>query len=122
MILGVGVDIVEVERIRRALERVDTGARFKERVFTQGEIEYCERRRNRFESFAVRFAAKEAVIKALGRASSWREMEVVRGDAAPEIRLSGRTLEHADACGVRRLHLSLSHTAVHAIAYVIAEA
>jgi len=121
MIVGVGVDLVEVERIRAALANPRTGERFKIRVFTAGEIAYCERRRNCCESFAARFAAKEAIVKALGQACNWCEMEIVRADAAPSIRLSGRAAERAAALGATRLHLSLSHTATHAIAYVVAE-
>ncbi len=121
MILGVGVDIIEVERIGTALERARTGARFRERVFTPGEVAYCCRRRNAAESFAARFAAKEAVMKALGRAFGWREIEVVRDDGPPAIRLHGRAAAQAECAGIRRIHLSLSHTARLAIAYVVAE-
>jgi len=121
MILGVGVDIVEVERIRSAVEHVRTGERFRERVFTADEIAYCTRRRNAPESFAARFAAKEAVMKALGRAFGWREIEVVRDDGPPEVRLHGRAAARAESVGIRRIHLSLSHSDRLAIAYVVAE-
>ena len=80
MILGTGVDIAEVPRIRESIERF--GDRFLHRIFTQGEISYCERRARRFESYAARFAAKEAGMKALGtgwsRGVRWRDIEVVR--------------------------------------------
>lgn len=126
MILGVGVDIIEVARIRAALENPRTGLRFRSRVFTDEEIAYCGRRRNGHESFAARFAAKEAMMKALGsgfgQGISWREIEVVRAAAAPTIRLSGAALGYAEALGVQRIHLSLTHTADVAIAYVVAEA
>ena len=121
MIIGVGVDIVEVDRIRAALENERTGARFRTRVFTADEVAYCGRRRNGHESFAARFAAKEAVMKALGRAYGWREIEVARTDGPPTVRLHGRAQERAAALGIRRFTLSLSHTAQLATAYVIAE-
>jgi holo-[acyl-carrier protein] synthase len=125
MILGIGIDAIEVARIRAALDNKRTGARFRERVFTEEEIAYCSRRRNGHESFAARFAAKEATMKALGhgfgQGIGWREIEVVRGDGPPAVRLSGAARKYADALGVRRVHLSLTHTADLAIAYVIAE-
>ena len=121
MILGTGVDIAEVARIRGALENPRTGERFRARVYTAEEITYCAKRRNGHESFAARFAAKEAMMKALGQAFGWREIEVVRGSGAPTIRLHGRAAAHAEQLGMRRIHLSLSHTAELAIAYVVAE-
>jgi holo-[acyl-carrier protein] synthase len=121
MILGIGVDIIEVARIRAALENPRTGTRFRRRVFTTQEAAYCTRRRNAYESFAARFAAKEAMMKALGRACVWQEIEVIRGKGPPCISLHGRAAAHAEALGVRRTSLSLSHTEQLAIAYVIAE-
>jgi holo-[acyl-carrier protein] synthase len=125
MILGIGIDIIEVARIRAALENPRTGTRFRARVFTDEEVAYCRRRRNGHESFAARFAAKEATMKALGhgfgQGIGWREIEVVRGDGAPTVRLYGAARRYADALGVRRLHLSLTHTAELAMACVIAE-
>ena len=121
MIVGVGVDIIEVVRIRAAVERPATGVRFRARVFTPQERAYCERRRNAAESFAARFAAKEAVMKALGRLLPWCDIEVVRTDGPPSVRLRGRAAARAEALGIRRISLSLSHTAELAIAYVIAE-
>ena len=121
MIIGVGVDIIDVARIQAALDHPRTGTRFRQRVFTDEEIAYCGRRRNAAESFAARFAAKEAMMKALGRAYGWREIEVVRAGGPPTLRLNGRAQERAAQLGVRRIHLSLSHTATLAIAYVIAE-
>ena len=121
MIVGVGVDIIEVPRIRAAMTHPRTGERFRHRVFTPDEIAYCARRRNAHESFAARFAAKEAVMKALGRLLGWRDVEVVRVAGPPAIRLHGRAAERAAAQGIRCLHLSLSHTAELAIAYVVAE-
>ncbi len=117
--VSVGVDIVEVERVARAIERWD--ARFLDRVFTPGEIAYCRGRLREAESFAVRFAAKEAFAKALkvGKVSIWREVEVVRGEGPrPSVLLHGsaRTL-----VGKRRVDLSLSHAADHAVAVVLIE-
>jgi len=121
MIRGIGVDISEVSRIRAAVENPRTGARFRARVVIDDGVASCAPRRNGHESFAARFAAKEAVMKALGRAYGWREIEVVRGKGAPTIRLHGRAAARAEALGIRRIHLSLSHTAELAIAYVVAE-
>lgn len=121
MIVGVGIDLVDIARIRTALDNPRTGRRFRDRVFTPGEIAYCERRARRFESFAARFAAKEAVIKALGSACGWHDMEVVRADGAPVLRLAGRAAARAADLGVARIHLSLSHSETHATAFVIAE-
>jgi holo-[acyl-carrier protein] synthase len=121
MIVGVGVDIVEVARIRAALSRPATGARFRARVFTVGEIAYCARRRNAAESFAARFAAKEAMMKILAQPCGWLEIEVARLDGPPRLHLSGRAAARAAALGVHRISLSLSHTGALAIAYVVAE-
>jgi holo-[acyl-carrier protein] synthase len=127
-ILGTGIDIIEVERIRQALERPGSGARLRARVFAPGEIEYCESRgRLRYQSYAARFAAKEATMKALGtgwsRNAVWSEIEVVREPGRPpRIRLDGRTADFARQRNIRRLHLSISHTVAGAIAHVIAEA
>ena len=126
-IIGIGVDIIEVERVERALTRLVTGNRFRQRVFTESEIAYCESRgRPRYQSYAARFAAKEAVMKAVGtgwnRNVGWSEIEVVRKRGhAPTIMLHGKTAQFAQGCHVARFHLSISHTATLAIAYVIAE-
>jgi holo-[acyl-carrier protein] synthase len=126
MIVGVGVDLAEVDRIRDALERPSTGERFKSRVFTPGEQAYCEKRRGKYESYAARFAAKEAMMKALGRGwsseVSWTEIEVTRERGGrPTIRLHGRTAAYAGKLGIRRISLALTHTAETAMAEVIAE-
>jgi holo-[acyl-carrier protein] synthase len=126
-IVGIGVDIIEVERVQRALTRPLTGTRFRQRVFTETEIAYCESRgRPRYQSYAARFAAKEAVMKAMGtgwnRNVGWSEIEVVRKRGhAPAIMLHGKTARFARGCDVARIHLSISHTATLAIAYAIAE-
>lgn len=126
MIFGIGVDLAEVDRIRDALERETTGDRFRERVFTPGEQAYCERRKRKYESYAARFAAKEATMKALGHGwggeVGWTEIEVVRpAGGRPEIRLHGKTAALARRLGIRRFALALTHTAETAMAEVVAE-
>lgn len=124
MILGTGVDLVDVERIAQAVAR--HGDRFLQRVFTPGEIAYCDSSAaHRASRLAARFAAKEAALKALGiglREVKWTDMEVTRDEQGkPSLRLSGRLAEIAAHRGVTRLHLSLSHTKQYAIAQVVAE-
>lgn len=125
MVLGLGTDITEVPRIQASLDRF--GEHFLERVYTAGEIAYCQaRKKTAAQSFAARFAAKEAAAKALGtgisRGVSWRELEVVRYPGqAPQMVLHGRAAEIAAARGIRRLTLSLTHTNSQALAVVIAE-
>ncbi len=121
MIIGIGVDIVEVARIRAALANARTGERFRARVFTAEEVAYCQRRRHAAESFAARFAAKEGMMKVLGRSVPWLDVEVVRGDGPPSIRLHGRARAYAEGLGIHRLSLSLSPTAELATAFVVAE-
>jgi holo-[acyl-carrier protein] synthase len=127
MIVSVGVDLIEVERIRKALENTRIGERFRNRVFTEREIHYCEKKhRGRFESYAGRFAAKEAVMKALGRGwsaqVSWAEIEVARERSGkPNIVLHGKTALFAERLGIRRWVLSISHTQSHGLAYVVAQ-
>lgn len=126
-ILGTGIDMIEVERVERALTRPRTGARFRARVFTDREVAYCESRgRPRFQSYAARFAAKEAVMKAMGtgwnRNVGWREIEVVRARGhRPTISLSGKSAEFARRKHIAVFHLSITHTAAGAMAHVIAE-
>ena len=122
-VVGVGVDLCEVERMARTLERTPT---FAARVFTEAERALCARRRNAAEGFAARFAAKEAVLKALGRglgACPLRDIEVVRAESgAPAVALHGRAAALAAEAGVARWHLSLTHTATTAAAVAVAEA
>jgi holo-[acyl-carrier protein] synthase len=124
MIVGTGIDIAEVPRIRQAIERF--GDRFLERIFTPGEIRYCDSKANRAERYAARFAAKEAAMKALGTGWSqgvrWRDCEVVRlPGGRPSISFHGKAGEFAAKLGVNHAALSLSHTAEQAIAQVILE-
>ncbi len=127
MIFGTGIDLIEVDRVKQALERPATGARFQKRVFTQSEIAYCESRgRGRFQSYAARFAAKEATMKALGtgwnRHVGWLDIEVLRTRGRPPtIKLWGKAAEFANRRNVASFQLSISHSAIHAIAHVIAE-
>ena len=126
MIVGIGVDACEIARMEKALDG-PTGARFRERVFTDGEQAYCEgRRRGRLESYAARFAAKEAAMKALGtgwaQGVSWHDLEVASVEQErPRLRVQGRAAALAQDAGIARWHLSLSHTTTTAIAWVIAE-
>lgn len=125
MILGNGIDLIEVERIRRSIERF--GSRFLERVYTAGEIAYCRRKQHTAaESFAARFAAKEAGAKALGTGMgfgvTWQEIEVQRHPSGqPLLLLHGRAAERARQLGAVNIALSLTHTATHAMAFVILE-
>lgn len=124
MIVGTGIDIAEVPRIRESIARF--GERFLRRVFTEGEIQYCDSKANRAERYAARFAAKEAAMKALGtgwnRGVRWRDIEVVRQPGGrPTIRFRGKAAEFAAALGATNVALSLSHTVEQAIASVILE-
>jgi holo-[acyl-carrier protein] synthase len=124
MIVGTGVDLTEVHRIAETIQRY--GDRFLNRVFTPEEIRYCQSKRNFAERFAGRFAAKEAAMKAIGtgvsRGVTWTSVEVARQpQGRPTIVFSGMAQEIANQLGVRRVSLSLSHTADLAIAHVILE-
>lgn len=124
MILGTGIDITEVPRVAEAISRF--GERFLHRIYTEGEIRYCESKVNRIERYAARFAAKEASMKALGtgwsRGIRWRDIEVYRSPGSrPTIRFHGKASEFAARMGVKNVALSLSHTAEQAIATVILE-
>jgi holo-[acyl-carrier protein] synthase len=105
----IGVDLIEIDRVRRALERHGDG--FRERCFTPGERAYCESRANPAQHYAGRFAAKEAVGKALGFGVhfTWKEIEVA-GRPKPGVRLSGRTARAAERIGARRIELSMTHS------------
>jgi holo-[acyl-carrier protein] synthase len=127
MIAGIGIDLCDVARIARAIEGPE-GQRFRERVFTPGERAFCDRRRGRArtESYAARFAAKEAAMKALGtgwgQGVSWHDVEVEREpDGPPVLRLHGRAATLARARGLDRWLLSVSHSDALAIAWVLVE-
>jgi holo-[acyl-carrier protein] synthase len=127
MIIAIGNDLAEVDRIREALENPRTGVRFRNRVYTVGEQAYCERRGvTRYQSYAARFAAKEATMKALGRGwgryVGWLDIEVVRQRGGrPEIVLHGKAKDYGGSLGIRRFHLALTHTQALAEAFVVAE-
>ncbi len=124
MILGVGVDIVEIEKLRLAMIR--RGERLRNRAFTPAEVEYCEERVNKFQHYSARFAAKEAVFKAIGSGwrdgVTWQDVEI-RNDlnGKPNLILTGRAREIADRVGARNYWISLSHTDQYAVAQVILE-
>jgi holo-[acyl-carrier protein] synthase len=124
MIVGTGIDMAEVRRIGHSLERF--GDRFLQRIYTAGEISYCDSKANRVERYAARFAAKEAAMKALGTGWShgvrWRDCEVTRlPGGRPAIAFHGTAGEFAARLGVKNAALSISHTAELAIAQVILE-
>jgi holo-[acyl-carrier protein] synthase len=124
MIVGTGIDIAEVPRIAESIARF--GDRFLQRVYTEGEIRYCESKANRHERYAARFAAKEAAMKALGTGWNhgvrWRDVEVARQPGSrPTIIFHGKAAEFAAKLGAVRVALSLTHTKDQALAQVILE-
>lgn len=123
MIIGIGTDIVDVSRIQRLIEKSPA---FIEKVYCPNEIAYCEDRANSAESFAARFAAKEAVMKALGTGwaeqISFKEICISSDEKGkPEIELLGATKTFAERLGVKNIHLSLSHERTMALAFVVLE-
>ncbi|HTS61487.1 MAG TPA: holo-[acyl-carrier-protein] synthase [Candidatus Acidoferrales bacterium] len=124
MIVGTGVDLAEVRRIRASIERF--GLRFTERIFTPAEIAYVERKANRFERYAARFAAKEAGMKAIGtgwkRGVRWQDFEVANlPTGKPTLRLHGVAAQVALRLGVKNISLSMTHTSELGMAHVILE-
>jgi holo-[acyl-carrier protein] synthase len=124
MIVGTGIDIAEVPRIRQSIDRF--GERFLERIFTAGERRYCDSKANRVERYAARFAAKEAAMKALGTGWNhgvrWRDCEVVRMPGGrPTIHFHGKAGEFAVRLGVKNAAFSITHTKEEAMAQVILE-
>jgi holo-[acyl-carrier protein] synthase len=124
MIIGTGVDLCEVERIRAAIER--HGRRFVDRIYTEAEIAYAERKANRHERYAARFAAKEAAMKALGTGMRggvrWKDFEVANlRSGRPTMKFHGKAAEYAEKLGVKSISLSMTHTGVQAMAMVILE-
>jgi holo-[acyl-carrier protein] synthase len=123
VILGSGVDLCEVPRIEAAVARY--GKRFLERIYTAREIAYADRKANRFERYAARFAAKEAGMKALGtgwQGVAWRDFEVVNlPSGRPTLKFHGQAAEIAAKLGVRHVALSLTHTKEQALAMVVLE-
>lgn len=124
MIVGTGVDLAEVDRIRESVERF--GEKFLKRIYTEGEIAYVQRKANKYERYAARFAAKEAGMKAIGtgwrRGVRWQDFEVINlPSGRPTLKLHGVAAEFASRLGVKSIHLSLTHTAQLGLAYVILE-
>jgi holo-[acyl-carrier protein] synthase len=124
VILGTGIDLAEVSRIRLAVERY--GQRFVDRIYTPAEIAYVERKANRFERYAARFAAKEAGMKAIGtgwrRGVTWHDFEVKNlPGGRPTLLLHGEAAKVAAGLGVKRTSLSLTHTSEQGMAFVILE-
>lgn len=124
MIAGIGIDVIDLARVARLLE--SKGERVIQRLFTAGEAAFVARRRDPVRHFAARLAAKEAAFKALAgnelaRGIGWREIEVVREDSHPALRLSGRAAERAAELGVSRSWLTLTHSALTAAAVVVLE-
>ena len=120
--IGIGLDVVDVERMRRVLSR---RAAIKERLFTRSEQYYAEASIDSVQRFAARFAVKEAVMKALGvglGSVKFRDIEVVKLDSGkPKLELHGQAAALSDLAGIRKWHLSISHTALVAEAIVVAE-
>lgn len=124
MIIGLGLDIAEIDRIEQAIAR--RGTLFLERVYTPQEVDYCEQHKNKFERYAGRFAAKEAAMKALGTGwrygVRWRDLETVREPSGkPMLRLEGVARDFADRMGVKNISLTITHSGNVALAQVIFE-
>jgi len=124
MIIGIGIDIIKIERIEKAIMR--HGARFTNRVFTQGELEYCSAKKNRYESLAARFSVKEAAFKALGR--GWDEcggftsVEVVSdSNRRPSIVFHGSAKHYAESLNVTHAFVTITHDSGIAAAVVVIE-
>ena len=124
LIVGLGLDISEIDRIEAALTR--HGAAILQRLYTPAEIAYCESHKNKFERYAGRFAAKEAGMKALGtgwrRGVRWRDLEVIRQlGGKPTLQLAGVARQIADGLGVKNISLTITHSGNLALAEVIFE-
>jgi holo-[acyl-carrier protein] synthase len=124
MIVGTGVDLAEVDRIQRSIERY--GEKFIKRIYTPGEIAYVERKANKFERYAARFAAKEAGMKAIGtgwrHGVTWQDFEVANlRTGKPTLLFHGAAARYAERLGVKNVALSITHTAALGMAHVILE-
>ena len=126
MVVGIGVDIIEIERLQQALAQPH-GERLRQRLFTAQEIAYCEQLARSEERYATRFAAKEAARKAFGAATplkalGWHEVEVLASsEGAPQLAFHGRAAELVEELRITRAHVSLSHAHQQAIAFVVLE-
>jgi holo-[acyl-carrier protein] synthase len=124
MIVGLGLDITETDRVEAAILR--HGAPFLERIYTAGEVAYCEKHKHKYERYAARFAAKEAAMKALGTGwrlgVRWRDIEVANAPGGkPTLHLAGVARQFADELGVNRISLTITHSGNLALAQVIFE-
>lgn len=123
MIIGTGVDIVQNKRIERLINKY--GEHFFEKIYTEREIEYCKSKKNYISSFAARFAAKEAVLKALGtgmRNNSWQEIEIANNELGkPKVLLFNKTAQKAEELNVSSIFISMSHEKEYSIAQIIME-
>jgi holo-[acyl-carrier protein] synthase len=124
MIIGIGIDLVEVDRLKKSVEKF--GDRFLNRLFTENEIKYCQTKSNSYQHFAVRFAAKEALLKAIGtglrEGMTWHEIEIINDkQGKPSILTHGKCDDILHKLDVRIPELSLSHTKHHGVAVVILE-
>lgn len=122
MVAGVGTDLIEIERVRRAIEK---NRHFLERVYTEREIAYCRRKADPWQSYAARFAAKEAVAKALGTGLGpvgFKEIEIINAAGGqPQVVLSGKAEQLALERNIQRVHISLSHSEAYAMATAVLE-
>ncbi|QPJ65453.1 MAG: holo-[acyl-carrier-protein] synthase [Candidatus Nitrohelix vancouverensis] len=124
MIFGTGVDLVEISRIERSLEKYLE--KFETRLFTQTEIDYCRSKAGSAKHFAARFAVKEAVLKSMGvgmdHGIAWTDIETLNEESGrPYLQLHGKGRALFDELELRAIHISISHTQEHAIAYAVAE-
>jgi len=122
MLIGLGADIIETERIRNLIKR--SGDTFLNRCFNKDEIEYCNSKANRYQHYAGKFAAKEAVFKALKtywiEGFKWKEISIINDNyGAPEARLSGLMKERADELKITMIHISISHCHQYAVAIAL---
>lgn len=123
MIIGTGIDIIKNSRIKNLTEKY--GERFLKKIYTDAEIEYCQNKKETAASLAARFAAKEAVLKALGtgmRNNSWQEIEILNNKLGkPEVILSEKTKKRAEEIKVKSIFLSISHEKEYSIAQIVME-
>ena len=125
MIIGTGIDIVEIERIKRILAKHKN--RFLERILSDAEIEYCTKKSGTAQHIAGKFAAKESVMKVLGtgwaKGIDWKDMVVgpSHPKGRPEVKLSGKAAEYAKTMGIRKIYLSISHSDHYAVAFAVGE-
>jgi holo-[acyl-carrier protein] synthase len=124
MIHGTGIDIIQVSRIQKSLEKYEK--RFEERVFTRREIDYCRSRPDPFKHFAARFAAKEAVLKSLGTGMAegitWKDLEILTLESGqPALNITGRCREICESLNLKGIHISMSHDNIYAVAQAVAE-